>query len=158
MVGGTIEVAELRPATDARAAKRKRTLDWRIVLALVVLCLCGAGLRVRSLGAVGFAEDETNKLEAVRAYGRGDITQNAEHPMLMKMLIFVSFGTAKRWNAHADAAHQISDEAALRLPNALFGALTAVPLFLLTAAFFERKTGLIAATLWAFGVNAITYN
>ncbi|MFL6211039.1 MAG: ArnT family glycosyltransferase [Pyrinomonadaceae bacterium] len=157
-VEGTIEVAELRPAPIARAKERTRTLDWRIVVALIVLCLCGAGLRGRSLGAVGFAEDETNKLEAVRAYGRGDITQNAEHPMLMKTLIFVSFGAGKRWNAHADAAHQLSDEAALRLPNALFGALTVVPLFLLTAAFFERKTGLIAATFWAFGVNAITYN
>src|SRR5437868_10470614 len=33
---------------------------------------------------IGFAEDEINKLEAVRAYEHGDITQNAEHPMLMK--------------------------------------------------------------------------
>jgi 4-amino-4-deoxy-L-arabinose transferase-like glycosyltransferase len=53
---------------------------------------------------------------------------------------------------------QISDEAALRFPNVLFGALTALPLFLLTAAFFDRRTALIAAALWAFGINAITYN
>jgi 4-amino-4-deoxy-L-arabinose transferase-like glycosyltransferase len=31
-------------------------------------------------------------------------------------------------------------------------------LFLLTAAFFDRWTGLVAAALWAGGVNAITYN
>ena len=28
----------------------------------------------------------------------------------------------------------------------------------MTAAFFDRRTGLLAAALWAFGVNAITYN
>ena len=40
----------------------------------------------------------------------------------------------------------------------LFGALTVIPLFLLTAALFDRRTGLWAAAFWAFGVNAITYN
>ena len=53
---------------------------------------------------------------------------------------------------------RLADEFALRLPNAVFGALTVIPLFLLTAAFFDRWTGLIAAALWAVGVNAITYN
>src|SRR6185369_5320276 len=52
----------------------------------------------------------------------------------------------------------VSEEAALRFPNALFGALTAIPLFMLTAALFDRRTGLWAAALWSFGVNAITYN
>ncbi|MCA1605622.1 MAG: glycosyltransferase family 39 protein, partial [Acidobacteria bacterium] len=51
-----------------------------------------------------------------------------------------------------------SDEFALRLPNAIFGALTVIPLFLLTAAFFDRWTGLIAAAFWACGINAITFN
>ena len=154
----TTEDVELLPATAARERGRAWALDRRIVLVLVLLSLCGASLRVRGLGQVGFAEDETHKLVAVRAYGRGDITQNAEHPMLMKALVFVSLGAAARWNEHADPAHRISDEAALRLPNALFGALTVFPLFLLTAAFFDRKTGLVAAAFWAFGVNAITYN
>lgn len=110
-----------------------------------------------SLSDVGFAEDEINKLEAVRAYERGDMSQNAEHPMMMKMLIFVSMQAARGWNQTVGAL-KISDEAALRFPNVLFGALTVIPIFLLTAAFFDRRTALIASALWAFGINAITYN
>ena len=153
-------LAEASPATSSAETRRARarTFDSRIALLLVLLCLVGLALRARGLDRVGFAEDEINKLEAVRAYEHGDITQNAEHPMLMKVLIFVSLHAADAWNARADAAHQISEEAALRLPNALFGALTVFPIFLLTAAFFERKTGLIAAALWTFGTNAITFN
>jgi len=128
------------------------------LIVLALLFLLGFGLRLHGLGAVGFAEDEINKLEAVRAYERGDISPNAEHPMLMKTLIFVSLRAARAWNEEADAAQQISQEAALRFPNVLFGALTVLPLFLLTAAFFDCRTGLVAAALWAFGVNAITYN
>src|SRR5207237_5878823 len=137
---------------------RVRAFDSRIVLALALLCLFGFGLRVRGLDRIGFAEDEINKLEAVRAYGRGDITQNAEHPMLMKSLVFLSLRASAAWNAHADAAHQRSDETALRLPNVLFGALTVIPLFLLTAALFDRRTGLCAAVLWPAGANASTCN
>jgi len=123
------------------------TLRWVIVCALVLLVIAGLAFRVNHLGAVGFAEDEVNKVEAVRAYQRGDITANAEHPMLMKALMFVSMRRAGE-----------GDVFALRLPNAIFGALTVIPLFLLTAAFFDRLTGLIAAAFWACGVNAITYN
>ena len=117
----------------------------------------GLALRLSGVSALGFAEDEINKLEAVRAYEHGDIRPNAEHPMLMKALIYASWQAAKVWNAR-NPENLISDEAALRFPNILFGALTVLPLFLLTAAFFDRRTGLVAAALWAFGVNAITYN
>lgn len=121
-----------------------------------LMIFAGLGLRVSGLGQIGFAEDEINKLEAVRAYDRGDFTANAEHPMLMKALIDVSMRAARVWNSMTAAS--ISEEAALRFPNVLFGALTAIPLFLLTAALFDRITGLWAAAFWSFGVNAITYN
>jgi hypothetical protein len=139
-------------------ARRAWALDKPIVAALALLFVVGLSLRLVGVGAVGFAEDEINKLDAVAAYARGDITPNAEHPMLMKTLVFVSLGAARAWNAHAPAASQIGDEAALRFPNVLFGALTVLPLFLLTLSLFDRRTALIAAALWAFGVNAITYN
>ncbi len=132
------------------------TRETGVVLALVVLVLMGFGLRMSGLSTVGFAEDEINKIEAVRAYERGDIRPNAEHPMLMKALMFVSMRAQQSLNSSAGT--RITDEAALRFPNVLFGALTAVPLFLLTAAFFDRRTGLVAAALWTFGINAITYN
>lgn len=132
------------------------TRDRWLVLILTAFILCGFGLRIVNLSAVGFAEDEINKLEAVRAYERGDITPNAEHPMLMKTLIFVSMQAARFWNN--SSALKIPAEAALRFPNVLFGSLTVIPLFLLTAAFFDRRTALLASALWAFGINAITYN
>ncbi len=126
------------------------------VVALALMVIIGAGLRLKGLGSVGFAEDEINKVEAARAYDRGDFTSNAEHPMLMKLLIDVSLRGARMWNSVT--AQAVSEEAALRMPNALFGALTAIPLCLLTAALFDLGTGLWAAALWSFGVTAITYN
>lgn len=133
-------------------------VSWQktAVIALTLMVIIGAGLRLKGLGAVGFAEDEINKVEAAGAYGRGDFTANAEHPMLMKLLIYVALRGAHAWNSLASQA--VSDEAALRAPNALFGALTAIPLCLLTAALFDLSTGLWAAALWSFGVTAITYN
>lgn len=125
-------------------------IGWGIVGVLALFVIAGFWFRVHQLDAIGFAEDEVNKVEAVRAYQRGDITANGEHPMLMKTLMFVSMTRARQG--------MMSDEFALRLPNAIFGALAVIPLFLLTVAFFDRWTGLIAAAFWACGVNAITYN
>lgn len=128
------------------------------VVALVMLTAVGFTLRVGGISRLGLAEDEVNKLEAVRAYERGDFTRNAEHPMVMKSLIFASVETASAWNARVPAEMRVSDEAALRFPNVVVGSLTVFPIFLLAAAFFGRRTGLIAAALWAFGVGAVTYN
>jgi hypothetical protein len=127
-----------------------------MIVVLTIMIIAGLGLRLSGLGRIGFAEDEMNKLEAVRAYDRGDFSANAEHPMLMKLLMDVSMRGARSWNSLSHAT--ISEEAALRFPNVLFGALTAIPLFLLTAALFDRRTGLWAAAFWSFGVNAITHN
>jgi len=138
--------------SERGTASRPRYAIWLLALMIVG----GVGLRVNGLGRAGFAEDEINKLEAVRAYDRGDFSANAEHPMLVKLLMDVSMRAARVWNAVAGG--NINEEAALRFPNALFGALTAIPLFLLTAAFFDRRAALWAAALWSFGVNAITYN
>ena len=141
-------------------AARRQTLA--VLLALAAL---GLGLRAWGLARAGLAEDEVNKLEAVRAYERGRLTENAEHPMLMKALIFVSVKAAHVWNSFLRSLDgdpfflkEVSDEAAIRLPNVLFGSLTVFPIFLLTAAFFDRRAGLVAAALWATGVGAVTFN
>jgi dolichyl-phosphate-mannose-protein mannosyltransferase len=129
-------------------------LDMRVVAALVVLIVIGFSFRATRLAAIGFAEDEVNKVNAVQAYERGDITENAEHPMLMKALMYASvhIGRAVRPDG------SLRDELLFRLPNAIFGAFTVIPLFMLTAAFFDRWTGLMAAGFWSCGVNAITFN
>ena len=125
-----------------------KTLDWSIAATLALLVILGFSLRLTQLGAIGFAEDEMNKLDAIHAYEHGDVSANSEHPMVMKLLMWASVRQAP-----VDSL-----EAALRLPNALIGALTVIPLFLLTLAFFDRWTALLAAAFWAFGINAITLN
>lgn len=119
-----------------------------IVATLALLVILGFGLRVTQLGAAGFAEDEMNKLDAIHAYEHGDFSANSEHPMVMKRLMWAS----------VRGVPMDSEEAALRLPNALIGALTVIPLFLLTVAFFDRWHALLASAFWAFGINAITHN
>jgi hypothetical protein len=150
-------------AAKAEARGLAEVVERYAVLVLCVLAAVGFALRAGGVSQVGLAEDEINKLEAVRAYGRGDYTENAEHPMVMKALIYASVSAADRWNARAPRGDQsmwldVSDEAAVRFPNVLFGALTVFPVFLLTAAFFGRRTGLVAAALWATGVGAVTFN
>jgi hypothetical protein len=148
------EIAQQRPGNYRPAQRFGNLQTWAVAGALAVLVVIGLGFRVSRLGAIGFAEDEVNKVEAVQAYRQGDISANAEHPMLMKALMFISMTRA----GQGSGPDMLSDEFALRLPNAIFGALTAIPLFLLTAAFFDRWTGLVAAALWSVGINAITYN
>jgi hypothetical protein len=138
-------------STPEPASGHDHRLKWIVIASLAVLIIVGLWFRVNRLAAIGFAEDEVNKVDAVHAYQHGDITANAEHPMLMKALMFFSM-------TRLAGPGKLPAEFALRLPNAIFGALTVIPLFLLTAAFFDRWTGLIAAALWAVGVNAITYN
>jgi asparagine N-glycosylation enzyme membrane subunit Stt3 len=129
-------------------------LDQPVVIALVVLFVIGFGFRAANLDAIGFAEDEVNKVDAIRQYGKGDITANGEHPMMMKTLMFASVTIGRALTA----GHPLSDEILFRLPNAIFGALTLLPIFLLTAAFFDRWTGLLAAAFWTVGLNAISIN
>jgi hypothetical protein len=124
------------------------SLDITVVLTLALLIILGLGLRANQLSAIGFAEDEMNKLDAIHSYERGDFSANSEHPMLMKLMMLISLHVSPT----------ASEEAALRFPNVLIGALTVIPLFLLTTAFFDRWTGLLAAAFWTFGINAITHN
>ena len=154
---GREAVASAR-STDMTFQRRDAaSLAWAryAAIAVTVMIVFGFGLRLSGLGNISFAEDEINKLEAVRAYDQGNFSVNAEHPMLMKVLMDLSLRGARALNS---LGLSINEEAALRFPNVLFGALTAIPLFLLTTALFDRRSGLWAAAFWSFGVNAITYN
>lgn len=152
-MAGNLKISSSAPLVNTANWRIERlglvsALDWSIAGSLALLVILGFGLRVTQLGAIGFAEDEMNKLDAVHAYEHGDFALNSEHPMVMKVLMWASLRGVPAG----------SEEAALRLPNVLIGALTVIPLFLLTAAFFDRWHALLAAAFWAFGVNAITHN
>jgi hypothetical protein len=135
-------------------------LEQRKLLVVLLTLAVGFFVRIYHLDAAGFAEDEANKIFAIRAYEQGDFTANAEHPMVMKMLCFASTHLATRWNALVGQQRhlEVSEETALRFPNALFGALTLIPLFLLTNALLGFRVALVTSLFWAFGLDAIWFN
>lgn len=132
-----------------------------LVASLVFLVLVGFGFRVSSLPAEGLSEDELNKLQAVGDYREHGLTSaNSEHPLLMKALMTASVVIADKWNSIASlGGHRpISTETALRFPSTIFGALTAILIYMLAAELFGAEVGLIAAALWAFDPMAIGFN
>lgn len=135
-------------------------LERRKLLIIVIIVAIGFCARVYRLDSAGFAEDETNKIFALRSYRQGDFTANAEHPMVMKLLCYASLGAASAWNGAVGQklGLPVSEEAALRLPNATAGALTVVPLLLLTTGLLGFRVGFITSLLWALGLDAIWFN
>src|SRR5262249_51540885 len=130
------------------------------ILFIVLVTAAALCARVYRLDSSCLSEDETHKLFAVRSYDHGDFAVNAEHPMLMKTLCFVSIHSAALWNRSVGGklGPFLSEEAALRLPNAIFGALTVAPLFLLAEALLGFRVAMIASLLWGLGLNAIWFN
>jgi len=123
------------------------------VVLVSVLVLAGFGFRVSGLSADGLGEDELNKLNAVQDYREHGITAaNGEHPMFMKTLQTASILLAEKLGTG------LSPETALRLPSTIFGALTAILIYLLVTELFGAEVGLIAAALWSFDPSAIGFN
>jgi predicted membrane-bound dolichyl-phosphate-mannose-protein mannosyltransferase len=154
-----IVTAGLRP--ELFAEKGIVSLNARVlILALALFVVAGFAFRLTHLSAEGLSEDELNKLEAVNDYRQHGLTSaNGEHPLLMKALQTATVVFADKWNSISPGStHPIATEAALRFPSILFGALTTILIFLLTAELFGAEAGLIAAALWAFDPNAIGFN
>ncbi len=157
-----IITAGLRPDLFAGRGllSSSRTL---VFTALVVLILAGFGFRVTSLSVEGLSEDELNKLHAVADYRANGLTgANGEHPMLMKSLQAATVILAEKWNntsfVAARPGNRIAPETALRIPGAIFGALSALLIFLIAAELFGLEVALISAALWAFDPMAIGFN
>jgi predicted membrane-bound dolichyl-phosphate-mannose-protein mannosyltransferase len=157
-----VVTAGLRPELFAGAGTHsvRRAV---LVAALSVLVLVGFGFRVAGLSSEGLSEDELNKLNAVNEYrAQGLTSANGEHPLLMKALLTISVITADRWNQTSLVAGHpelnVPVESSLRFPGALFGAFTAVLIFLVASELFGLEVGLISASLWAFDPLAISFN
>lgn len=158
----TITTARLTPELLVARGVRSATLTVTIV-ALAMIVLVGLGLRVSHLGAEGLSEDELNKFRAVEDYRANGITAaNGEHPMLMKALLTTSIVLAESWNESSIVASHpsfgITTEAALRIPSALFGALTSLLIFLVVTELFGGEIALIAAALWALDPSGIGFS
>lgn len=131
------------------------------LLLLGLTFVLALAIRLVGLDASGFSDDEMNKVQAVAAYRAGQFDANAEHPMLMKLLMLASTAAVDGWNgtiAAALALPPIAPETALRLPNAAAGAATTLVLFLLVELFFDTHVALAAALFWALDVNATGIN
>lgn len=154
-----IITAGLRPElfADQGILASSRTL---IITALTVLVLLGFGFRATGLSTEGLGEDELNKLEAVQDYRQHGLTSaNGEHPLLMKALQTASGFLAEKWNnSTSHSSWTVAPETALRLPSAIFGALTSILIYFLATELFGAEVGLIAAALWAVDPNAIGFN
>ncbi len=157
-----VVTAGLRPELFAGAGTRSvsRVL---LITALSVLVLAGFGFRVNGLSSEGLSDDELNKLNAVTEYRTQGLTgANGEHPLLMKALLTVSVIVAEKWNQTSLVAGRpdlnIPVETSVRVPGALFGAFTAVLIFLVASELFGLEVGLISAALWAFDPLAIGFN
>lgn len=135
-----------------------RTLVFTMLALLVVV---GFGIRVSNLSAEGLSEDELNKLQAVTDYREHGLTSaNSEHPLLMKALLTGSVVFADKWNSIPSLGGRfpIAIESALRFPAVVFGALTALLIYLLAAELFGFEVGLLAAALWSVDPMAAGFN
>ena len=154
--------AGLRPELFGEAGARSLS-RMLLVAVLSVLVIVGFGFRTNGLSTEGLSEDELNKLNAVSDYRAHGLTAaNGEHPLLMKAMLTISVIGAEKWNATSLVAGHpelnLPVETSLRLPNALFGALTVVLIFLVASELFGLEAALIAAALWAFDPLAIGFN
>ena len=157
-----VVTAGLRPELFAGARTHPISRVF-LVTALSVLVLTGFAFRLNGLSSEGLSDDELNKLDAVTDYRAHGLTSaNGEHPFLMKAVLLISVIVADKWNQTSlVAAHpelNVAVETSLRLPGALFGAFTAVLIFLVASELFGLEVGLISAALWAFDPLAIGFN
>jgi hypothetical protein len=158
----SITTAGLRPDLFAEVGSRSVSKTM-LAIALGVLVIVGLGFRATGLSSEGLSEDELNKLIAVNDYRQHGLTSaNSEHPLLMKGVLTVSVILSEKWNRTSLVASHpelnIAVESALRLPNAIVGALIAILLFLFTKELFGTEVGLIAAALWTFDPLVIGFN
>lgn len=129
-----------------------------IALLLAAILLLAGAFRLTSLDTYGFSDDEAAKLAAIESYRGGILSGNAEHPMLMKLMMWGSLSAVDRWNRSADPSRQIARETALRLPNAVAGVATVGVVFAVTSILFGDAIALAAAALVAVDPNVTAIN
>ncbi len=141
-------------ATSDRSTTWPRVLTQTWIIALVATVVLGLGFRTIALDTYGVSEDEINKVWAIEAYRHGHFGANAEHPMLMKLAMWASVEIVGVWNHVAPAGEAVSLETAIRLPNALAGAVTSAALAAVGLVFFGPIVGITAGLLWALDPSA----
>jgi 4-amino-4-deoxy-L-arabinose transferase-like glycosyltransferase len=135
-----------------------RNREALIVLVLTVLAFA---VRVHRIDFNSLSEDESAKWTAVQEYRHGHFAGvNSEHPMLPKMLAWASLTVGEGWRRVAATHHwpSMKPEGWLRLPNVIFGALTAAILYLLCRRMMGIPGALAASFFWAVAPLPIALN
>jgi hypothetical protein len=131
------------------------------VIFLLLLTLIAFGLRLYRVGTISLAEDEAGKWLAIQQYKQGHfVGVNPEHPMLMKLLAWASFEEGKQWNRWAGDHRwlRVREEAILRMPNIVVGALTTIVIYLLGKEMLGVVGAGATAFFWAFTPLPIALN
>jgi hypothetical protein len=135
-----------------------RRLDVAIAILLAVLAFA---VRIDHIGFNSLSEDETAKWQAIQEYRQGHFAAvNSEHPMILKMLAWGSLEVGKLWNGIAGAYGfpSTAAETWLRLPNVLFGAVTAAILFLFCRQLMGTTGSFSAGFFWAVSPLVVALN
>jgi len=122
------------------------------ILFLLLLTLLAFALRWYRVGSISLAEDEAHKWHAIQQYKQGRfVGVNSEHPMLMKILAWGTLEFGQRWNRSMAGRPSLraAEEAWLRLPNLLLGALLSVLIYLYGKHLMGFWGAASAAFFWA---------
>ncbi len=119
--------------------------NYAVYLTLFIAFIIAFLIRVLVINEYGLSGDEVLKALATQQYRKFDFSENASHPVLMKIAVTFS------------VIFLGENEFALRLPNALVSSCTVVPIFLLGKKLYNQTTGLLGSFLWAVHLPAISF-
>src|SRR4051812_36329576 len=132
--------------------------DAGIALLLTVLAFA---VRLNHIDFNSLSEDESAKWAAIQEYRHGHfVGVNSEHPMMLKVLAWVSLTAGEGWNRLA-SLHRwptMRPEGWLRLPNVFFGAATTAVLFLFCRRLIGSVASFAASFFWAVSPLAVALN
>src|ERR1700757_5053824 len=132
--------------------------DAAIALLLTVLAFA---VRLNHIDFNSLSEDESAKWAAIQEYRHGHfVGVNSEHPLMLKVLAWVSLTAGERWNrlASLHSWPTMSPEGWLRFPNVLLGAATTAILFLFCRRLFGVVGSFAAGFFWAVSPLAVALN
>src|SRR5246127_2174782 len=132
--------------------------DAAIALLLTVLAFA---VRLNHIDFNSLSEDESAKWAAIQEYRHGHfVGVNGEHPMMLKVLAWVSLTAGERWNRIASLHNwpTMRPEGWLRLPNVLLGAATTAILFLFCRRMMGIAGSFAASFFWAIAPLSIALN
>ena len=129
-----------------------------LVLLLTILAF---SVRVHQVDFNSLSEDESAKWAAIQEYRQGHfVGVNSEHPMLPKVLAWVSLNAGEQWRriATVHGWPMLKPEGWLRMPNVLFGSAAAAVLYLLCRQMMGIAGSFAASFFWAIGPLPIALN